>query len=323
MRVKILQYLRETDGFVSGEDLSRTLGVSRAAVWKCMEDLRLEGYKVEAVSHHGYKLVAVPDKLIATEVQHGLGTRKFGCHVHFFDEIPSTMDEAFRLGMNGAPEGIIVTAESQTKGRGRLGRSWVSPKSKGLYFSMLLRPALSSSEAARLTLLSAVALSEAVESFSGLRPLIKWPNDLLLNGRKLAGILTDLRAEVDRVDFAVVGVGLNVNTLSKELPPEGVSLKEVLGQACDRVGLLREFLRAFEKRYLNLKKQGFAPSLEEWRRRSATIGRRVQFEERGCKREGVAMGLADDGGLLVQLDSGETVKRMAGDILLEMKGKNA
>ncbi|MBF0595662.1 MAG: biotin--[acetyl-CoA-carboxylase] ligase, partial [Candidatus Omnitrophica bacterium] len=288
-------------------------------VWKCIEDLRLDGYKVDAVPHHGYKLSAVPDKLIPAEIQHNLGTRKFGCDVRHFNEISSTMDEAFRLGMEGAPEGTVVTAEVQTKGRGRLGRAWVSPKGRGLYFSLILRPALSSSEASRITLLSAVALSEAVEAFTGLKPLIKWPNDLLLNGKKLAGILTELRAEVDRVDFAVVGVGLNVNTTAKELPPEGVSLKEVSGQVCDRVGLMREFLRSFEKRYLTLKKNGFAPALEEWRRRSATIGCRVRFEERGYKYEGLATGLADDGGLLVQLDSGMTIKRMAGDVILAVK----
>lgn len=323
MRAEIIQYLRKAEGFASGEDISRALGVSRSAVWKCIEDLRLEGYRVDAVPHYGYKLMAVPDKLTPAEVQYNLGTRTFGCAVHYFDEIPSTMDEAFHLGMNGAPEGAMVTTELQTKGRGRLGRAWVSPKGKGLCFSLLLRPVLSSAEASRLTLLCAVALSEAVESFTGLRPLIKWPNDLLLGGKKLAGILTELRAEVDRVDFAVVGIGLNVNTALKDLPAEGISLKEVMGQACDRVGLMREFLRVFERRYLGLKKQGFGPALEEWRRRSATIGQRVRFEERGRKREGVACGFADDGGLLVRLDSGETVKRMAGDVILEMKGKSA
>lgn len=323
MRIKILQHLRKAEGFVSGEDLSRELGVSRAAVWKCIEELRLEGYRIEAVSRHGYKLVAAPDKPTAVEVQYTLGTRKFGCDVNYHDEIASTMDEAFRLGMNGAPEGTVVIAEAQSKGRGRFGRVWVSPKGKGLYFSLLLRPVMSSSEAARLTLLTAVAVSEAVETLTGLRPLIKWPNDLLLDGRKLAGILTELRAEVDRVDFAVVGIGLNVNTAMKDLPSEGISLKEAGGQPLSRVGLMREVLRSFEKRYFEVQKYGFAPSLEEWRRRSATLGQRVQFEERGHKRQGRAIDLAQDGGLLIRLDSGETVKRMAGEIILAMKGKGA
>ncbi|MEI6437917.1 MAG: biotin--[acetyl-CoA-carboxylase] ligase [Candidatus Omnitrophota bacterium] len=320
MRSRILQQLRKTDGFISGEDLSRELGVSRAAVWKCIEDLRSDGYKIEALPHHGYKLTASTDKLIAVEVQHGLGTRKFGCDVRYFDEMPSTMDEGFQLGMNGAPEGTLVVAETQTKGRGRLGRAWSSPKGKGLYCSLLLRPALSTAEAARLTLVSAVALSEAVETVTGLRPLIKWPNDLLLSGKKLAGILTELRAEVDRVDFAVVGIGLNVNSAVKELPPEGTSLSEVKGELCDRAEILRAFLRCFEKRYLQLKKSGFGSALEEWRRRSATIGRRVRFEERGRQREGLATGLDEDGGLLVRLDTGEIIKRMAGDVILEVKG---
>ena len=323
MRARIIQYLKQAEGFVSGEDLSREFGVSRSAVWKCIEELRLEGYKVEAFPHCGYKLLDVPDKVFATEIQHKLGTRKFGCEVYHFDEISSTMDKAFSLGMSGAPEGAVVIAETQTKGRGRLGRSWSSPRSKGLYFSLVLRPVLSSSEVPRLTLLCAVALSEAVEACTGLRPLIKWPNDLLLNGRKLAGILVELRGEVDRVDFAVVGIGLNVNGARKELVPEATSLKEEKGTMVDRAALMQEILRTFEKRYLNLKKQGFGPVLEEWRRRSATIGSRFRFEDRGRRVEGVATGLADDGGLLVHLDSGKTVKRMAGDIVLEIKRKNA
>jgi len=321
MRSKIIEHLRKIDGYVSGEDLSRVLGVSRAAVWKCVEELRSDGYKIEAVPHHGYQLTAVPDKLLASEIQHGLGNRKFGCEVHHFEEIDSTMDEAFRLGMSGAPEGAIVTAEYQLKGRGRMGRTWISPRSKGLYFSMLLRPQLLLSDVSKLTLLSAVALSEAVEKSTGLTSLIKWPNDLLLEGKKVAGILTELRAEVDRVEFVVLGVGLNVNTAAKELPPEATSLKEERSGSVNRICLIQEVLRFFEKRYFALKKQGFGPVLEEWRRRSATIGSRMTFEERGIRQSGTAIGLADDGGLLIRLDSGATVKRMAGDIILEPKVK--
>lgn len=319
MREDVIKYLKMTDYYVSGADLSRQLGVSRSAVWKCIEDLRADGYQIEAVPHYGYRLAAVPDKLVATEVQNGLGTRKFGCDVRYFDEMPSTMDEAFALGMSGAPEGTVVIAEAQTKGRGRMGRVWSSPKAKGLYFSILLRPQLSPSEAAKLTLITAVALSEAVESFANVAPSIKWPNDLLLSGRKMGGILTELRAEVDRVDFAVIGIGLNVNSTHKELPPVATSLKAEQGSTFDRVKLMQEVLRALERRYTGLKKNGFRPALEEWCRRSATIGRRVSFDDRGGKREGTALGLADDGGLLVRLDSGETVKRIAGDVVLEKK----
>jgi BirA family biotin operon repressor/biotin-[acetyl-CoA-carboxylase] ligase len=320
MRGKIIKYLKQHPGFVSGEDLSRGLGVSRTAVWKCIEELRECGYVFEAVPHYGYKLMSVPDKLTALEVQDGLGTRKFGCEVHHFESIGSTMDEAFRLGVAGAPEGAVVTAEHQLKGRGRLGRVWVSPRAGGLYFSMLLRPSLTLAEVSKLTLLSAVALSEAVELYAGLRPLIKWPNDLLIGGKKTAGILTELRAELDRVDFVVLGVGINVNTARRDLPPEAVSLMEKKGGKIDRAALLREILRAFEKRYLGLKKNGFGPVLDEWRRRSATIGSALSYEERGRRHSGVATGLDDDGGLWVRLDSGVTVKRMAGDIVLGSGG---
>ena len=317
MRVKILNYLRQNTEYFSGENLSRAFGVSRTAVWKCIEELRLEGYRIDAVPHHGYKLSGIPDKLSSIEIQQALGSRKFGCVVHHFEEISSTMDEAFRLGMSGVPEGALVTAEYQLKGRGRMGRPWVSSRGKGVYFSLLLRPQLTLSDVSKLTLLSAVAISEAVEKHTGLRPLIKWPNDLLLGGRKIAGILTELRAEVDRVEFVVLGVGLNVNTSSKELPLVATSLKEVKGEEIGRVGLLKDILRSLEKRYLSLKKQGFDPVLEEWRRRSVTIGNHVRFEERGGLFSGVAIGLAKDGGLLIQLASGAIIKKMAGDITLE------
>lgn len=281
-----------------------------------MEDLRSQGYEIEAVPHHGYRLQTLPDKLFPIEIQYKLATRQFGCAIYHFEELASTMDEAFRRGMEGSPEGTIVIAEMQTRGRGRMGRSWASPRSKGLYFSLLLRPVMSFAEATKLTLLAAVALSEAVEKVTSVRPGIKWPNDLLIEGKKLAGILTELRAEVDRVAFAVIGIGVNVNTLRSALPPEAVSLQETVGHEVGRIMLLQEILRAMETRYHAVRRQGFSQVFDAWRERSATLGSRVMFEERGKPNEGTAFDLADDGGLLVRLDNGTVVKRMAGDILL-------
>jgi BirA family biotin operon repressor/biotin-[acetyl-CoA-carboxylase] ligase len=316
MRSRIIHFLKNKTGFSSGEELSKELHVSRAMVWKCVEELRADGYEIDAVSRKGYSLKAVPDKLLPEEVQFNLGTRKFGCYIHHFDSIGSTMDEAFRLGMEGAPEGAVVVAETQTKGRGRMGRSWTSPKSKGIYASIILRPTCSAADAARLTLAAAVAVSEAVEKVSGLQPKIKWPNDLLLNGKKVCGILTELRAEVDRAQFVIVGFGVNVNNPSSQLPPEAISLREVKGAAISRVDLFQEVLRSFEKRYLAVAKEGFGPVFKAWRERSATLGQRVRFVERQKTFEGIALDLAEDGGLLVKIASGDVIKRMAGDVLL-------
>ena len=316
MRSRIVHFLKQQSTFVSGEELSKALNVSRAMVWKCIEELRADGYEIAAISHNGYHLTSSPDKLLAEEVQFGLGTKKFGCQVHYFDSVSSTMDEAFRLGMEGAPEGTVVVTETQTKGRGRLGRTWASPKGKGIYFSIVLRPTCSAADAARLTLAAAVAVSEATEKVSGLQPRIKWPNDLLLNDKKVCGILTELRAEVDRAQFVIVGFGLNVNNTASQLLPEAVSLREVKGERVSRVALLQQILRSFEERYLAIPSEGYGPVFEEWRRRSATLGRRVRFVERQKTFEGTAIDLAEDGGLMVKLASGEVVKRMAGDILL-------
>ncbi|MBF0620245.1 MAG: biotin--[acetyl-CoA-carboxylase] ligase [Candidatus Omnitrophica bacterium] len=316
MLTRVIHSLKAVEGYLSGEDLSRELKVSRAAVWKYIDQARALGYEIEAVPHRGYCLVSVPDKLLPQEVQYGLAAKKFGCHVHYFDTIASTMDEAFRFGMAGEPEGTVVVAETQTKGRGRMGRAWASPKGKGLYFSIILRPDCALQEISKLTLVAAVAVSEAVEKATGVRALIKWPNDLLLGNRKLCGILTELRAELDRAQFAVVGIGLNVNTPAGQLIPEAASLKGETGKNISRAAVLQEILRTFEKRYTAGQQDAYADTLNEWRARSATIGKIVQFQEAGRKVEGLAVDLDRDGALLVRVGSGKVIKRMAGDIFL-------
>ncbi len=316
MTTKIINILKDADALVSGEELSRRLGITRSAVWKHIEELREAGYGIEAVPRRGYRLVDVPDLLSPAEVQHGLGTKVFGCQVLHFVTVDSTMNEAFRLGMEGAPAGTVVVTETQTKGRGRLGRSWSSPKGKGLYFSILLRPPCLPSDAARLTLLAAVSISEAIEKQAGVRAMIKWPNDLLVKEKKLCGILTEMSAEVDRVRFVVVGIGINVNTAPSQLPAEATSLKVLQGQSFSRVRLLQEILRIFEARYQAMLKYGYSEVLDEWRRRSALEGRAVRFTDHGREVTGVAIGLQEDGGLLVRLADGTVVKRIGGDIVL-------
>ena len=235
MQTQILKFLKESEGYVSGEEISRRCGMSRAAIWKYMQELRQEGFDVVAVPHLGYKLVATPDKLLPSEIQHGLRTQYLGKKIIYEDTVPSTMDVAFRLGMEGAVEGTLVCAEGQTKGKGRLGRQWSSPKGKGIYMSVILRPSLPPTEVAQLTLLAAVAVCEAIRRVSGVAARIKWPNDILVENRKLAGILTELSAETDRVRFVVIGIGINVNTSLSVLPPQATSLKEEAQKKISRV----------------------------------------------------------------------------------------
>ena len=317
MLARILRSLRSHEGYVSGEDISRTLRISRAAIWKHMDQLRALGYEIEAFPHRGYRFIAAPDLLLPTEVQPGLGTRKFGCEVRHFDTIGSTMDEAFQLALAGAAEGTVVVAEAQTKGRGRLGRHWTSPRSRGIYFSLILRPRIPPSLTPMLTLAAAVALSEAVAKVvPAVDPRIKWPNDILVSGKKLCGILTELRAEIDRVEYVIVGVGINVNNLATQLLPEATSLRVEAGHVVPRVVLFQEVLRHFEVRYAAFLKGGAGAVLPEWKKRSATLGVRVRFMERGEQHIGIAEDLAEDGGLIVRLPDGKCVKRIAGDILL-------
>jgi BirA family transcriptional regulator, biotin operon repressor / biotin---[acetyl-CoA-carboxylase] ligase len=317
MLTRIVRFLKDHEGYISGEEISRSLAISRAAIWKYMDQLRDLGYEIEAFPHRGYRLLSAPDHLLKSEVQYGLGTRKFGCDVHHFESVSSTMDEAFRLALAGAPEGALVVAEAQTKGRGRMGRNWSSPKGRGIYFSLILRPKLPPAQAPVLTLLAAVAISEAIEKVvPRVKARIKWPNDILVDGKKLCGILTELCAETDRVQFVVVGVGLNVNNTPAQLLPEAVSLRTATEAVYPRVLILQEILRHFEKHYNAFLKSGNSGLLAEWKARSATLGCKVRFTERGDHFVGVAEDLAEDGGLLVRMPDGKLLKRVAGDVLL-------
>ncbi len=313
---RIVQFLKQADGYVSGEEMSETLKISRAAVWKYIDHLRKDGYGITAVPHLGYRLVSVPDKLLPHEIQFGLNTKTFGRNVVAFDSVGSTMDEAFRLGMEGAPEGTIVCAEAQNKGRGRLGRAWSSPKGKGIYCSFILRPQLPPGQLAQLTLTAAVALAEGLYNAGGIELSIKWPNDILAGGRKLAGILTELRAETDQVDFVVVGIGINVNTPASQLVEGAASLRTAAGRAFNRVAVLQEILRSFETWYAVLGQGRFDQVIEAWKARSSTLKRRVRVTDPNGMVEGMAIDLDTDGGLLVRQDSGTIVKKTAGDVTL-------
>jgi len=316
MQERIIQFLKESDGYISGEEMSQRLKMSRAAIWKYMQDLRADGYEIAAVPHLGYQLVACPDKLLSYEIQSGLNTKIIGKDIVVMDMAASTMDEAFRLGMEGCSEGTVVCAEAQSKGRGRLGRAWTSPKGKGLYFSFVLRPSLPLNQLAQLTLMSAVALAEAIEGVSDLKPLIKWPNDILLDGRKLAGILTELRAESDQVKFVVVGIGLNVNTSAHQLVPGAASLKVAADRGFDRVQVFQSILRSLEKWYVKLLGHEFVLVMEEWKMRSATLKKRVRITDPTGIIEGEAVDLDEDGALLIRKDNGLIIKKTAGDVFL-------
>ncbi|HOW35248.1 MAG TPA: biotin--[acetyl-CoA-carboxylase] ligase [Candidatus Omnitrophota bacterium] len=315
MQEKIIDFLKKADGFISGEDISGALNISRAAIWKYIQELKKEGYEIVAVPHLGYRLESSPDKLFPHEIQFGLSTKVVGKKIVAYDSLDSTMDIAFDLGMHNAPEGTVVLAEGQSRGRGRLGRNWSSPKGKGIYLSIILRPLSSPSEVSRLTLLTAVAVSEAIKQVTGVSALIKWPNDLLVDDKKIAGILTELNAEVDRVKFVVIGIGINVNTRPDALPEGATSLRGILQGPVSRVELTKEILRQVERRYGELNKHGFAAIAQCWKGLSVTLNKRIKITDPGGMIEGVAVDIDKDGGLLIRKDSGVVVKKTAGDVV--------
>jgi len=319
MREKILHFLKKTEGYISGEEISEHLKISRAAIWKYMQELRHLGYDIVAVPHLGYQLVSSPDQPFTSEIQFGLKTKLIGKRIDYYEKVISTMDMAFQAGLEGAEEGTVVVAETQTKGRGRLGRIWVSPEGKGIYLSILLRPQFSPNDVAKLTLLSGVAVCEAIRIHCGITPDIKWPNDLQLHGKKVAGILTELNAETDRVKFVVIGLGLNVNTPMSLLPQEATSLKHEAERQISRVELTKEILRQMEHWYLLFLDEGFLPVAQKWRELSVTLGRRIRIQEPQGILEGEAINIDSDGGLLIRKDSGVIIKKMTADILQVLK----
>src|ERR1017187_6583894 len=256
--VQILTALRAAgDGAVSGTEMSQKLRVSRAAVWARIEDLRSLGYDIEASPHRGYRLLSAPDLLHADDLISRLGeTKVVGRDIRVFEETSSTNDVIEKLARDEVKEGVVVFAESQTKGRGRLGRKWISPARKGLWFSVLLRPDLRPQEATQLTVASATALARAIKAETGLSPEIKWPNDILIGGKKVAGILTEMSAELDRVKQIILGIGVDVNLTAAEFPPElrkiATSLRIEAGKPISRPELAATILSELDRDYARI-----------------------------------------------------------------------
>jgi BirA family biotin operon repressor/biotin-[acetyl-CoA-carboxylase] ligase len=318
--VEILNALRAAGtGAVSGAELSQSLNVSRAAIWARIEDLRKLGYEIEASPHQGYRLASVPDVLHADDLLSRLGsTRVIGRDIRVFQETTSTNDVVEKLAHDGVKEGVVVFAESQTRGRGRMGRKWISPPGKGLWFSVLLRPNFHPQEATRLTIASATALRRAIVGLTGLQPEIKWPNDLLIWGKKVAGILTELSAELDRVRHVILGIGVDVNPVPSDFPETvrsiATSLKIASGRHVSRAELAVAILREFDHDYARVCSGAFAALADEWEEHCTTLGRQVsirlgQREVRGC-----AESLSPEGELLVRTEHGHLERVVGGDV---------
>lgn len=321
LSVKILKILKTRRGnFLSGSTIGKNLKVTRSAVWKGIQELISQGYQIESAPKRGYRLVALPDLLVAEEIEEALRGKRIGHRVHIFEEVTSTSDMAAQLADKGAQEGEVVVAERQSRGRGRLGRSWHSMEGRGIWASIILKPPIVPIEAPRVTFLTAVAIAHLIKARIGLEAFIKWPNDIYIGQKKVCGILNEMVAEQDRVKFLIVGLGLNVNHQEGDFPPSlasvATSLRIEAQRPFRRSELLIELLKGMNDEYELFLKKGFEAIREQWKRLCSTIGRRVKaILSEDVTIEGVAVGIDQYGSLLIKTPEGQEVPVLFGDVI--------
>lgn len=317
----LLQLFNESpDKYVSGEELSRKLKCSRTAVWKRINQLRKKGYLFEAVPNKGYRLLQTPERIDADALTASLATKVFGKTIRSFAEVDSTQSVAHQLAAQGAGEGTLVIAERQTAGRGRMGRTWFSPEGKGIWMSLLLQPKIPLARTPQLTLLTAVAVCRAIRRIGQVDAAIKWPNDILIDGKKVCGILLESVAEKERVRYVIAGIGISANFQSSDYPedlrPIATSLLIASGKAVNRSALIAEVLAELEKLYGLYLQEGFAPIRTLWETLTVSLHRRVRINTAGGSAEGWAFAIDEAGALCMRMDNGETVRYFSGEIAL-------
>lgn len=304
--------------FISGEELSQTCGCSRTAIWKHIEELRKDGYEIEAVRKSGYRLIAAPDRLSAEEIRAGLDTYRIGQVVMAHDSVPSTQPLAHEAASKGAPEGTLVIAEQQTGGKGRLGRPWHSPSGTGIWMSLIVRPAIPLPKTPQMTLLTAVVLAKTIWEETGVEPKIKWPNDIFIGDKKVSGVLTELNAESDRVNYLVIGIGLNANMTREDFPEElasiATSLRIESGKKLKRARFIQRFCENFEREYDDYLREGFERVKSEWEQNSYTIGKWITVSTIQQSLEGKAIGLDAEGVLILEDAQGKRHKVYSADV---------
>lgn len=310
IRKKLLDAFSENENlYLSGQTLADVIGCSRTAVWKHIEELRKEGFELEAIRNKGYRIMKTPEKITADEIRLGLKTKFLGQTIHYEESVESTQRIAHRLAYENVPEGTIVVAEEQISGRGRMDRKWYSPKYTGVWMSIILRPNIPLAKAPQLTLIAAVAVVQTIEGLTGLSPEIKWPNDILINGKKMTGILTELQAEADRINSIIMGIGINVNQLLGDFPVELQSIATSIaiekGSIHSRAAIIRSVLSNLEKLYLLYLEKGFYPIKLLWEGYAISIGKDIRARTLTNVIEGKALGITDDGVLRIEDKDGE------------------
>lgn len=320
MKDEILKRILAADGeAVSGQELADSLGVSRTAVWKHMQTLQEEGYTFDTIKKKGYVLTGVPNSLSPTQIKLFLKTEHFGREIHYYDIVDSTQTIAHKLAQEGAPHGTIIIGEEQTAGRGRMARPWESAHGTGIWMTVIVRPDVTPQQASSYTLVVAVAVTMAIKNlYKHVEPAIKWPNDLLINGKKCTGILTEMQAEADLVQALLVGIGINANQAAADFSPDiadiATSLRLEAGEEINRAALVASILHYLEQFTELYVKEGFASLKTLWQQMSCTIGQRIEVTTIRERFEGVASGITDDGVLQLTQDDGTVRTIYAGDI---------
>ena len=319
MRKRILELLRNNrQAPLSGEEISRQLEVSRTAIWKHIQALKDEGYEIESVPKKGYLLKEFPDRLYPAEINARLKTKWLGHSICYEERVDSSNNVAKIIANQGCENGLLVVCEEQTGGKGRLQRGWISPHHHGIWFSVVLKPPFLPQEAPKFTLLAAVAVVKAVNKIKGVDAAIKWPNDILLKGKKMVGILTEMNAEFGHINYVVIGTGVNTNGEPQDYPEDVRDIAISVGDAAEepftRVEILCDILKNMEDLYELAVAQGFEAVLEEWKKYSCTLGQAVKVIAPDKTYYGKAIDIDSEGLLIVEKDEGGIEKVVAGDV---------
>lgn len=320
MKEKVLQELKNHEGhYISGEEISVNLQVSRTAIWKCINQLKDMGYIIESQTKKGYRLLESPDSLQPQEMKGNINTEVIGRSIKFFDQVDSTNLYAKRIAEGGFLDGSVIIADEQLNGRGRMGRNWVSPKGKGIWMTIMLKPKINPADASKVTLLTACAVCKAIEEVSGLSTKIKWPNDIVLNGKKLCGILTEMSAEIDEINYLIIGIGVNVNIDLEDFPQElrdfATSMKIEKGDGVVRKELAAAIINNFERYYNGFIKTGsIRDYISEYKERSAILGKEVKVASSTFELQGTVVDISEEGQLQLELQDGSMKEIISGEV---------
>lgn len=317
MKVDIIKVLRECDGYISGQQLCNELGVSRTAIWKVIEQLRQQGYVIEAVKNKGYHLVSAPDLFRENEIASRLETDWAGKTLHFFKETGSTNNDCRRYLEEGNPHGTLVVADSQNMGKGRRGRGWISPPGTTISMSIGLKPAFSPDKASMLTLVMALAVQKAVSQIAGVTAMIKWPNDIVVNKKKVCGILTEMNAQPDYIEYVIIGVGINVNQTSfdQEIANTASSLLVETGEEQSRSEIVAKTMDYFEQYYEIFEKTcDLSALLEDYNEVLVNRDAKVRVLDPKGEFDGIARGINEAGELMVETEDGQMTNVYAGEV---------